>query len=275
MEQRRELNTKVNTKVVKVFAKTLAVHPNAQRDIVPQRLNKLIETLDLDAIGVLHGVEYPINGSTKIWIIDGQHRLRALMEHDLGDREVEVKVHVDAIDDARAAELFILLNDRAKVSPYDNFRNEVRASQAAAVIINRIVLQRGLQVSRSRGDNKLACINVMKNLYAVDQGTSLQYTIEVVQSAWGSGMTAMESKIIEGVGSVVSRYRLAIDREALIKKLADYPGGAAGLLGDARGLAGMRKVPLVKCVAERVIETYNKQRRPGTTLSPLGSVVEA
>jgi hypothetical protein len=270
MQQQKE----PNTRVIKVKAKDLMVHPIVQRALLPGRVSHLVKKMDIDAIGVMHAVQYPINGVTNIWVIDGQHRLAALMEHDFGDLEIEVKIHLDCHNDARAAELFLLLNDRAKVSPYDAFLNEIKASQADAIIINRIARELGLEIARSKGDHRLACISVLKALYAEDHGRSLKDTINVVIKSWGTEAAALEGKIIEGVGMVVSRYRTAIEYETLIAKLSSYPGRAAAFLGDAKALSGMRRVPLSKCVAEKVIETYNKQRRQGT-LAPLESVEEA
>jgi hypothetical protein len=263
-----------NTRVIKVKARELVVHPIVQRQFLPHRHNHLVKEMDLDAIGVLHAAQYPINGITQIWIIDGQHRLSALMEHDFGDLEVEVKIHLDCQDDARAAELFLMLNDRAKVSPYDSFLNEIKANKADAIVINRIARELGLEIARSKGDHRLACISVMKTLYQEDHGRSLKDTIMIITRAWGTEGAALEGKLIEGIGLVVSRYRTAIEYEALIGKLSSYPGRAAAFLGDAKALSGMRRIPLAKCVAEKVIETYNKQRRQGA-LAPLESVEEA
>jgi hypothetical protein len=262
-----------NAKVIKVMARDLVVHPIVQRELMPHHLADLVKNFDLDAIGVLHGAQYPINGITKIWIIDGQHRLCAAMEHGFDDLEFEVKIHLDCQTDERAAELFLLLNHRAKVSPYDTFLNEMKANNAAAIIINRTVRELGLEIARSKGDHRLSCIKALKDLYQEDQGRSLRDTISIVTRAWGTESAALEGKIIEGVGMVVSRYRTAIEYENLIAKLSSYPGRAAAFLGDAKALAGMRKMPLAKCVAEKVIETYNKQRRQGT-LAPLESVAE-
>jgi hypothetical protein len=263
-----------NTKVIKVKAKDLVVHPIVQRALLPGRVSHLVKSMDIDAIGVMHAVQYPINGVNNTWVIDGQHRLAALMEHDFGDLEIEVKIHLDCQDDARAAELFLLLNDRAKVSPYDSFLNEIKANNAAAIIINRTVRELGLEIARSKGDHRLSCISALKALYAEDHGRSLRDTISIITKAWGTESAALEGKIIEGVGIVVARYRTAIEYENLIQKLSSYPGRAAAFLGDAKALSSMRRMPLTKCVAERVIETYNKQRRQGT-LAPLESVEEA
>ena len=67
-----------STKLLKIRADQLQPHPLAQRDTVPSRLKKLVQNLDLDAIGVLHAVEYAINGEKGTWIIDGQRRVGIL-----------------------------------------------------------------------------------------------------------------------------------------------------------------------------------------------------
>lgn len=249
-------------------ADTLAIHPHAQRDVVPSKLKKLIANFDLDAIGVLHAVEYAINGVTKTWIIDGQHRWKALMEHGFGEWQVEVKIHTEATDDIRAAQLFLKLNDRAAVMPYDKFVNEAKANEPDALGVLSITRRHGLEIAKANADGKLTCVTALKKVYKVDQGKSLNYTLGLIKEAWGTKSTALEGKLIEGIGLVVGRYSNSIEREVLLKKLSKYPGGASGLVGDARGMTEYRRTTLVKCIAERVIETYNMGRRSGK-LDPL------
>jgi hypothetical protein len=256
------------SKVVRVEAQTLRVHPFAQRDIVPSKLKKLMAELDLDAIGVLHAVEYEINGQAAKWIIDGQHRWRALIGHGLGEWLVEVKIHLDVTDDARASALFLKLNDRAAVSPFGKFANEVKAGVPEAVGVIQLVHARNLKATNASGDGQVRCVTALKRVYGLDGGKALALTLETIIGAWGRTESAMDGKIIEGVGLVHSTYNGSIDLPALSKKLAKYPGGASGLLGDAKGLRQFRKASLPRCVAETVIEAYNVGRKTGK-LDPL------
>jgi len=244
-------------------ADTLAIHPHAQRDLVPSKLKKLLSNFDLDAIGVLHAVEYPINGVSKVWVIDGQHRLRALLDHGFGEWQVEVKIHTEATDDVRAAQLFLKLNDRASVMPYDKFVNEAKANNPDALGVLAITNRHGLEIAKANADGKLTCVSTLKSLYKVDQGKTLNFVLGLIKEAWGTKSTALEGKLIEGIGAVVARYRESIDRDSLVNKLSKYPGGASGLVGDAKGMNQYRRTTLSKCVAERVIETYNTGRRSG------------
>lgn len=256
------------SKIVRVEAQSLRVHPEAQRLLVPSKLKKLTADLDLDAIGVLHAVEYAIDGVHAIWIIDGQHRWRALMENGLGEWQVEVRIHLEANDNARASALFLKLNDRSPVSPYDKFDNEVKAGMPAAVGTIAILRQRGLKFARYSDDGCICCPTSLRSIYAVDNGKTLSLAIDTVISAWGRTASAMEGKILESVGIVYSTYNGSVDQPALAKKLAKYSGGAPGLLGDAKGLKQYRKASLTRCAAELIVESYNAGRRAGK-LDPL------
>ena len=249
------------SKLVKVRSDSLKIHPVAQREIVPSNLKRLIAGLDLDAIGVLHAVEYPIHGDSGPWVIDGQHRIRAILEHGFGEWQVEVKIHLDIQDDKAACDKFLKLNKRAAVSPYDTFLNELKGHYPDACGADAVVRKNGLQISRGAGDGKLVCVSSLKKLYRADQGKSLDLALRAIMSSWGSRSAALEGKIVDGVGLVFGRHDGSIDEPSMVKKLAKYPGGPSGLVGDARGILTHRKTTLSRCVAELVIESYNSGRR--------------
>lgn len=259
---------KPKSKIVRVEAQTLRIHPTAQRDIIPSRLKKLVEQLDLDAIGVLHAVEYTINGTLALWLIDGQHRWRALMEHGLGEWVVEVKVHLDAQDDRAASLLFLELNDRAAVSTYGKFVNEVAAGMPVAVGVLNAIKAKGLKANNKSADGSVCCIRALESIYRLDEGKSLDLALDAILHAWGSTAAALEGPIVLGVGTVFATYNGKIDEAAMVKKLAKYKGGPSGLIGSARGLKDYRKASVARCLTELVIETYNTGRTNGR-LDPL------
>jgi len=240
----------------------------AQRQLVPSKLAKIKESLDLDAIGVLHAVEYSIDGTSAIWIIDGQHRWRAIIELGLGEWVVEVKIHLDVADNARASELFLKLNDRAPVCIFDKFDNELLAKHPVAVGVAAIAAERNLKIARTGDDGAICCVSAMKKLYTLDQGKTLRLTLDTLLSAFGHTYSAVEGRLIEGLGIVYSTYNGSVEQPALVKKLGKYPGGASGLIGDGKGMRQFRKSTLSRCIAERIIETYNTGRRAGK-LDPL------
>lgn len=256
--------TKSNNKIEYREARTLRVHPQAQRDgLVKAKLNKIIDNLDLDAIGTLHVVEYPINGEDAAWVIDGQHRLVALLQRGMGEWRVRCEIHTDVKDDARASDLFLKLNDRSMPKPYETFRNEVQAQRASAVNITALAAKHGYTINDYGAESSLACPSALKRVYEIDEGRSLDLVLATSVAAWGHLQAGNEGKLIEGMGLVFAKNNGAIDKPAMSQKLAKYPGGPAALIGHAKGLKAVRNVSMARAVAEMVIETYNKGRTTG------------
>lgn len=248
------------SKVVKARVDSLMIHPEAQRDVSQSHLKKLAAHLDLDSIGVLHAVETTIKGKSGLYLIDGQHRYLALMEHGFGEWVVEVKVHMDADTVAAACQQFLNLNSRLTVSPYATFIAELKAEHVDVVGAVNAASKLGLVVSRFKGDGKLACPATLKR---VSRMGNLYEVLELITTTWGTKSEALEGKLIEGLAILLKRSNGDLDRATLIKKLQKYPGGATGILGEARGRMRIVKKPLARCVAQQVIDTYNQGRRAG------------
>lgn len=255
---------KTHTTLLRLRADTLAVHPVAQRAIVKTHLGKIVAVLDLDKIGVLHVVQYAIRGSKRYWIVDGQHRWRALMDHGFGEWVVDVMVHDDAKDDATAAKVFLALNQRAAMAPYDRYHNRLTAGDEASIGISRIARRYGIAIARGAGDRKATCVVALEAAYARDAGKTLDATLNVIQQAWAATADSLEGQIVAGLSIMLATFGEEVDIAALAHKLAKAPGGARRLIGDANGLRQRRPVPLSRCVAEVIVDYYNNGRRKGT-----------
>lgn len=250
-------------KMLRRAVETLRIHPIAQRRVVQANLKRIIAGLDLDAIGVIHVVEYEINGVKALWVVDGQHRIMALLHHGLGDWTVDVMVHLDVTTDKDASDLMLKFKDRASLNPFDKYVNELEAEKPVAVGTEAIVKRNGLSVNRGTGDGYVTCVSTLKKLYEKDDGRALDLTLSTVTSAWGHTASAVEGKLLEGLGNVFATYNGKVDRPAMVKKLGKHPGGAPAIVGSARALKDIKKVSVSKCVSEVVIDLYNKGRSAG------------
>ena len=170
-------------------------------------------------------------------------------------------LHAEATDKTRAHALFLRLNARTSPGAYDTFLNEVGAGDPVAVGVKQITEGFGLKIDRQTGDGYVACPTALKKVYQLDEGATLTDFYEIATNAYGRTDSAYEGKFIEGVAMVLHAHNGTLDRPALIKKLSKYPGGASGILGDAKGLKKIRRGSLPRCVAETVIEAYNSGRR--------------
>src|SRR5689334_19036801 len=104
---------KTTLRIIKV--KDLEVHPVAQRDLREYKIVEFLKSINLDAIGTVHAVRRSESDGTKLYIVDGQHRVETLRRAGLLDFEVSVCVHSDVKDDAGASRLFLDLNNRSPV----------------------------------------------------------------------------------------------------------------------------------------------------------------
>ena len=179
--------------------------------------------MNLDAIGVIHAVEYEIDGKLSTWVVDGQHRCRALVEVGFGEWVVDVKIHLDVKDHAGACKLFLGLNKRASVRPYPTFLNEVIAGFPAATGVGKLLEDRGITISDGYGDGKACCVVTLKRVFAEDDGEILGLTVDTALAAWGSAGTSLEGKILEGLSMVYRKYNGMVDQAGLVKKFSmDY-----------------------------------------------------
>jgi len=242
-------------------ARELSIHPIAQRKVLPSKVKRLKDDFDLDAIGVIHAIQRTVDGKVRTEVIDGQHRIIALNELELGEWPVDVKIHLDVTDDAGACRLFLHLNDRAPVSAYDKFENEVHAGIVEAVAVTSLARKHGLKIARCGDDGTITCVNALKRVYCEHGAAVLDSTLQTALTAWGKSSSAVEGKVLLGLALVLSHYDGTIDTAVLIKKLAKFSGGPTRLVGAGLGLRSVRKAAVPRCIAEVIVEAYNSGRQ--------------
>lgn len=210
----------------------------------------------------------PKNHKDGIYVVDGQHRIQALIARELGEWEPLVHVHVDVKDDARASELFLHLQDRLSVSAADKFVNELQAKDDTAIGINDLLQRVGIKFSKAAGDGYVACPMSLKKSYKLDDGGSLHRALLWITNAWGKQAEGLEGKIVEGCSLIASVNNGNVDEASMVKRLSKYDGGPSSLLGDAKGRTRYHRGSLSRAVAATIIDTYNSGRKTGR-LAPI------
>lgn len=263
------INLSAKSKIIKVRIRDLHIHPKAQRAPVPALVKRIAENLDLDSIGVLHGVQYKRGNSNRLLIVDGQNRIAAIKTRaetskfdDLLDWEVDVLVHLEIKTEAQACQLFIELNEKRTVERFYKFNALVVAADPSARAIKHYCDEFGLRIVRGKNDGGICCIVQLENAYKLDAGLSLRKALRTVTEAWDRDANAVDGKMISGLSLIYKHHDGAVDEPALTHALSKYSGGAGRLLNDARGYMrhGRR---IGQCVADTIIDTYNLHRRSG------------
>lgn len=248
----------VDESVERHRADALTFDDRVQRSVNHARVRKIAGALKLGGIGVVT-VSQRADGS--LVILDGQHRVLALLENGLGSTLVACRV-LTGLSLADEAAQFIVLNNSQRPNPVDSYRIELLSGDEECMAIQKIVEATGLRVAMQTGPGIVACVSTMRVLYRKGGANALAPALRVPVAAWGMEGTSVESPIVAGLGEVFRRYGDEIDRSALVRKLSKFPGGAPGLLGQAKGLHGLRKqVTIGRCVASIIVDVYNRGRR--------------
>lgn len=240
--------------------------PRVNRKLRQSRVDSIAANFDPEKVGIIH---LSHRGDGSYIVIEGQHRVRALVQLGWTDQRMESKVY-EGLTVAEEAERMLALNDKLTVSRIDEFLIAVVASDPEAVAINNIVRDAGLVIDGQSRDGVINCVAALEKVYRGESQSAdaahpkvLGQVLDVVTSAWGRTKAAGQGDIIQGVGLVLHRYGDQVELDRLITKLAPVPGGPAGLIGRARAAREYRGGSVARNVAAIVVEVYNKGRRQG------------
>lgn len=224
------------------------------------------DTFDANKLGVPIVSERP--DGTRVWL-DGQNRGALLALVGWGDQSIDCKVF-RGLSVRQEAELFLGHNDNRRVGAIYRFLARVTAGDPDAVAISGIVRAAGWRVGDQNGPDTITAVAALEKVYqdgrrepveGVAPGWALQRTLAIITEAWGFKSDTANGEIIKGVGALFNRYLDGIETVVLVKKLATYPAGPAGLLGDARGRRQYQGGSVASCVSESVVDLYNRNRR--------------
>jgi hypothetical protein len=245
----------------------LRIDPEAQRDLRVSWVKQHVQKFDADQLGY---IVVNIRRDGHHYVIDGQHRVELLRAVGWGDQKVSCEVFTGLSQKEEAA-LFLSRNDRLAVRTFDKFRVRITAGEPVATDINRIVLAASLSLAQATtGSGHVSAVTALERIYrgggiagAKDGASVLARTLRTIEQAWGRESTNFEGQVIEGVGLTLTRYGTKLEQAGLVSKLSKIGGGAAGLIGKARGMRDMRGGTVAYCIAGLIVERYNRGRRGG------------
>lgn len=262
MTMRLDSRSTQRVTVRKVRADALTIDDHVQRRCIPARVTRLADGLDLDGVGVITVSE---RADGTLAVLDGQHRIRALMENGMGEWEVQCRIYHGLTPRDEAA-IFRLLNNTRATSIYDDYKVGLVAQDREWVPIDDAVRRAGLEISDQAADGKIMCVSSLRQVYrSANNGRPgdelVEDTLATALAAWGATTEAVEGNIVAGLGIVLQTYGNELDRAVLVRKLAKFPGGPSGLLGRAKALRDIRPSTIARLVAAVIVATYNTGRR--------------
>ncbi len=194
-------------------------------------------------------------------IVDGQHRVRAVLDKWGPRTRVWCKIHRDLYI-TQEARLFYVLNQRRNLQAYDSFRALYVAGDEFTVDIVKVPADHGLKISNGTHRAGVGAVAAVRKSAKFGMQT-LGDALSVLELAWGMDACTWDGYLIEGMSSFVDHYPGA-DLYMLAKRLKAYRGGATAFLWNAKGVHDMLKKTTVRAVAWQLADTHNRGRGGGS-----------
>ena len=260
---------------------SLRLDPRINRNVDIARVMRYAKNFDVDAVGVIEvSVRGNGNGNGRslgngTFILDGQHRVLAMLKMGWEDQLVPCRVHTELSLKGEAA-LFLMLNDYRQMNHTQKFLKRLVSKDPIARDIDALVREQGWEISNQVGDGKVAATSSLEKVYCSTRFAAgntnheeLQAVLSTIHTAWGDAKEGLQGDIIQGLGLIFLRDGHLVDRKRLALKLAKSPGGAAGIVGRARGFRAIHTMPIARAVASIIRSEYNQgartNRLPGWT----------
>lgn len=236
----------------------MTVSDRAQRSLKPARVEQILSAIDLDALGE------PVLSfrGDRYYIIDGQHRVRALASW-LGDgwenQELKCKVF-EGMTEQEEARMFRLLNTVLGSTAFDKFKVGITEGREEETRIKSIVEAAGLFIARGRKERAggISAIGALRKAYQLSP-KSLMFSLKLASESYGDA--GLEGSIIEGFAQLHNRYDKALNDEISVDALSQARGGVKGLVNGAqkRRLTTGNSLPI--CIAAEAVDIINRYRK--------------
>lgn len=244
-----------------IEAKLLIVDPHVQRTLDERRVNEIIGDFNQLGMGVVT-VSERLDGSYHV--VDGQHRVAALLSMDRGTDNVRCLVYT-GLSLAEEAALFRRLNNTRIVNSLDKFRIRVVEGDPAAVSLNTMLESLGWRAAPGV-KNSFTAVAALEKIYKGPSGDAadlplVRQVMGIVTKAWGIEPIGTAADILRGLGAVLRHYGELVDENKLVGELSGYQGGPRRLVGAARGLRELRGGRMEDSLAEILVTLLNNKRR--------------
>lgn len=194
------------------------------------------------------------------WVVDGGHRLNALLKMGYEDQMIQCWVYTGK-DEESEADLFLDLNNVRVVSAMDKFKVAVVAGRPMESHVDEIARTEGLSIGTHESSTSIRCVSALLKVYEAGGPKVLERTLQIVRDAYGRA--GFRARVVEGVGMFVAAYENTFDQPRAVSKLARKMGGVNGLVNQAAVVRATYGVSTAVGVAAAVVDTYNQGRGGG------------
>lgn len=279
--------TKINEETVEDFAGSEITHPKFEEEWIrvrdlsvdrvvqrgfldPKKVERIVNNFNPAALGI---ITVSRRGKMVNVVLDGAHRVEAVRRITGGDGEVLCHVFTGLPREVEA-QMFLDLNAGNQPHLIDRFKVRIVAGDVVAKAMDEILTAYGWKVDNRNGNGFFQPVGAAEKVYRIGKTKNaageekyanlFQDAVMVLSHAWKNEQSSMMAPLLEAVAAMLLEYGSDLDTGRLERTLANYSGGARGLLEDGRQLARSLRGRASMGVAARLVDEYNvalKSRR--------------
>ena len=245
----------------------LDIHPEVQRTLKQSKVDQYATSFDPDLFGEASVIVTPrsLKGQYKPFLVfDGQHRILAAIKY-LGDQQRVPCAVYDDTNTEHLAKMFLGVNDRQSLQPYDKWKIRILANEPTAIHIDKILHKRQLMVANQTSAGKVRAVSALNNVYSRYGAETLEQALDVLLSAWGRDPEAFDGSILRATSFLCHHFNGQLDHAELAKKISKATPPHR-LIGDGRDIARISGVSVERALAEKILQIYNKHKKVGLEL---------
>ena len=256
MLQTQRVMTEPTTDIRQVAINDLHLDPEYyQREPDPNRVRKIIEAFDPNAVGVILVNE---RRDGRLFVMDGGHRVWALLE--LGIDTWLAEYHVGLTRQEEAA-VFAAANNRKPLTPEQLFKAKWNGGDRVTNQIVDVITKHGFVPlgSKSKGVRATQQLYMIYNRWGIQ---TLDSVFGIITGAWRSGPYRTSANLIFGIALFIAVYGTSFDRDDLIRKLAmRLP---LELIQEAKAFQFANGGDVRTAFAKVIVRQFNKGKRVNT-----------
>jgi hypothetical protein len=197
-----------------------------------------------------------------LFIVNGQHRTKAAQKRSMTTIWARV-IDLRKVKDPGAMEAGFRLKTNKRISdrPLERFKAQVRSGDEDSLAIVKLLAGFDTEINASPSSEVgINCVSTVEGLYALDNGSLLSDTLEVVRDTWRHvGGDFTKASLLKGVCWFIEKHAEESDRTRLVSKLQGV--GITALESRARTIGLTMGGSMWMNYYRAIVDLYNEQLR--------------
>ena len=205
-----------------VVASVIGVDPSYQRGYSIKWAEEIASNFDTYLAA---GIKVSRRADGSLWVIDGQHRIRAWQMVKGEHTVIPVEV-IEGLTVQQEADMFSQQNNRRNINPIQTHRALVTAGNPVDLEIERILAKHGLIMAdqvgaKNQPEKQFAAIRALRVVVERRGSTHADEVLSLVIEGLGRPGKRVTANHISGMDAFLARFGERVNRERLLRVLKD------------------------------------------------------